>query len=78
MEFTIEKDVPIPEGMQRLHRYPLTKMEIGESFVASEELRNSISASRAHMWKRYGKKFKIAKIRNDPKYPHHVRVWRIT
>jgi hypothetical protein len=76
MEFKIEKGVPIPQR-RTLNKYPLTTMEIGDSFAAPSSLKNSLHASAAHMRRRYQKKFRIAPIKDDPQYPDHIRMWRV-
>jgi len=36
MTFEIENDIPIPGPKGRLHHYPFSKMDIGQSFFVPE------------------------------------------
>lgn len=70
-DYKIEKGVPIPDGGRgRPTKYPLDKMDIGDSFVAiaPRHIFSIISFYGRH----HGKKFTARKL-NDREY----RIWRI-
>jgi hypothetical protein len=73
MGYKIQKGVPISERFKSGARvkYPFTRLEIGDSFVATIGERRNL-ATAAQYWKRKkGWRFKIAKISE-----RSIRVWR--
>jgi len=74
MEFKIEKDIPVGfTGHEHKYngKYPLSKMDVGDSFVVSVEQTESIRATSAKYAKMTGTKFMTRKFEGG------VRVWRI-
>lgn len=70
--YIIEKNIPLLEPVSgRLERYPLSKMEVGDSFVAPVEMRNRIASAMTNYKKKTGRQFVLRRVE------HGVRVWRI-
>ena len=70
----IEKGVPIPETLPRPGKpgkYPFRSMEVGDSFVAPIEKKNSIYSSMSRIGKNLGRKY--SSERNE----YTIRVWRV-
>lgn len=64
---TIDTAVPIPERAS----YPLDSLEVGESFVVSEDKRTSVQSRTTKVKAATGKEFTVRKTKAG-----EVRVWR--
>jgi hypothetical protein len=78
-DFKIDKTVPAPRDAGRPNRkYPLDKLQIGDSFFVPAEEVNSIDSvvqSALRYGRRHGVKFTTRKVTEKGK--DGVRVWRI-
>lgn len=79
---TIDKGVPVPERVQlgdiRYRKYPLNKLEVGDSFAAPSTSRKEDTAIRASAFS-YGKKYgRVYRTRACEENGQRViRVWRV-
>lgn len=71
-EYELEVGVPEPEERTQHNKYPIRRMQVGESFKVPMEKRGSISATATRIAKVTGKRFTVRKVDQDT-----VRVWRI-
>lgn len=69
--FDIDKEVPIPEP-DRVTDYPLTKLEVGDSFVFPLEKRASVQSLVSGLKRNGFGVFTIKKISDT-----ECRVWRV-
>lgn len=69
--FAIEKNVPMSSTIGRPPKYPLRKMEPGDSFFVERGDRKSISVSVSRLSKETGWIFRCRQVDGG------VRVWRI-
>jgi hypothetical protein len=70
--FQIEKDVPLPEARQPASSYPFRLMEVGDSFmVTDEEVAKRARASAYMTSKRMGAKFACRTVADG------WRFWRV-
>jgi hypothetical protein len=78
MRYEIEKDVPIPERTERRGRprkYPLDKLEVGDSFkFPSEEWASLRSCIRFYKRKNTNTQFVIFRVKEEE---NMMRCWRI-
>ncbi|MBA3241610.1 MAG: hypothetical protein H0T60_10340 [Acidobacteria bacterium] len=70
-DFKIEKDVPLPGKAGGRKKYPLSLMEVGDSFVVAESEGNRVASAASGWGKVHGWTFTIRFI--DGAY----RCWRI-
>jgi len=71
--FEIEKGVPLPERRQSGSVYPFRFMEVGDSFVVSEEDRLKNARAAAYSYgKRSGHRFACRRVGNG------WRFWRVS
>ena len=69
MQPKIDKNVPIPIPLLRRNKYPLGKMEIGDSFFATDSgIRSSVCV---YVLRHPPRKYKVGKEKDG------YRVWRI-
>ncbi len=73
-DYVIDKGVPIPDPSYfcRGSRWPLMFMEVGDSFKAPLDERDSVSNAMNHCRTQKGRTFTLRTIGD------HVRVWRVT
>ena len=67
--FKIEKGVKPPESRSR---YPLAKMDVGDSFLAPKKIQSKITAAANYQKRRHKKTFTVRKISDK-----NVRCWRV-
>lgn len=65
---TIDSSIPIPDR----GKYPLEQLEVGESFVVTEDRRQSVQSRASRVKASTGKVFTVRKT-----VPGEVRVWRV-
>lgn len=71
--FQIESNVPLPEpklGIRKA-KYPFADMNVGDSFVVSGKLKQTVASSASRYARLHGKRFAVRKV------PDGYRVWRI-
>lgn len=67
----IEKNVPMPEPRPTEPKYPLAKMQIGNSFIVPLHKRNAVSTAARAVARKTGMTFSIRMISET-----EARVWR--
>ena len=67
---SIDSGVPVPEGAGQ--RFPVDKLEVGESILFPLVKRKSVSSIANRLKRQTGKKFTVKKM--DDK---HARIWRV-
>tara|TARA_R100001443_G_scaffold107392_1_gene117241 strand:+ start:4359 stop:4712 length:354 start_codon:yes stop_codon:yes gene_type:complete len=76
-EYKIEKNIPIPSSNKSLH-FPLTEMEIGDSFLISLSKRAAIRNAIARLQKKSKDyKFVTRTVSGRGRKGKQLRVWRI-
>ena len=68
MEYKIEKDITAPEPHKR---FPLSELEVGESFTIALKDRNSVQSHASKVKSLTGKVFMVRKVDEQT-----CRVWR--
>lgn len=71
MEFTIEKNIEMPQRTPKL-KYPFDIMEVGDSFQFPKEIKRTVESSARYFFKKTGKKFLVKSVGEDV-----MRVWRV-
>lgn len=71
-EFKIEKGIPLPPVRKRLIKYPLDKMEVGDSILVCEP---DPSRIRSTIWQ-FGRRNKI-KFVSRAEHEGAIRIWRV-
>ena len=77
--YRLEKDIPIPETGREL-KYPLLRMEIGDSFTVPLNEGRHVRGAIARVQRVTNKAFSFCTrtIHTKGKAGKHMRVWRIT
>lgn len=65
----IDRDIPLPASRQE-HKYPFTRLEVGESFLAEGRSVSAITALARYYTKKLGFKYTCRSL------PEGIRVWR--
>ena len=77
-EYKIEKNVPIPSSVRRLVKFPLVKLEVGDSFVVplkeAQSLRSAIA--RTHKLTEDKMRFVTRTVTGRGRAGKQLRVWR--
>jgi len=69
----IDKDIPAPPARKnRVSKYPLLALEVGESFVVDPDDIHAIRSRLSALGAKHNRKFTARKI------PVGLRIWRIT
>lgn len=68
--FRIDKGIPIPEPIEKGTVVPIESLEVGESILVDEKLRNSVQVLASRL-KSKGKEYTVRKVEESK-----VRVWR--
>lgn len=73
MEFQIESNIPTPEIKQHYSKYPVSKLEVGQSFfVGDSTLFNSLYQIASRKGRAEKKKFLVRKVAGGG-----LRCWRV-
>jgi hypothetical protein len=79
MNYKIDKGIPLPDR-GTVSKYPFAEMEVGDSFVVSDNEQTSIISAANSFGKKFDprRKFVSRKITDTSgKYNHTIRIWRV-
>jgi len=77
--FQVDKDVPIPDKLDSIRKYPFSQMEIGDSFSFDKRKERTVSTAAYFYGRRTSKKFTVRKVETNlwrcwriapPSFPH--------
>lgn len=75
MEIKIDKNVPMPDGVNRETKWPFADMEVGDSFFAPGHTSNQMTNAAAHWRKKNGWSFSCRNTEEEG--VKGARVWRV-
>lgn len=71
---SIDKNVPLPEGVARETKWPFADMEVGDSFFAAGHTSNQMTNAASHWRKKKGWAFACRNV--EEQNVKGARVWR--